>query len=204
MYCFTFLGRFMSGVNRNVVGKSFFFLLVVMTFVGCSLLKSSVGRVFSSAQAFSSRHDEVKSLAHLLSKELKIPLDPSRDDIGLYAFVADWLGTPYQYGGSSRTGCDCSGFIYILLREVYGIHLPRSSSAALRALSRAVGRLDLKSGDLVFFYAKGERRRVVSHVGVYLKDDLFAHASTSRGVIISSLRSSYYKTQYLGAGRIQP
>lgn len=109
-----------------------------------------------------------------------------------------YLGRPYRYGGSSSRGFDCSGFALHVYRSV-GVNLPHSASAQAR-LGKPVPRDQLKPGDLVFFRTRGRR---ISHVGIYLGNGKFIHASSSRGrVRIDSLNEGYYKRRYAGARRI--
>lgn len=122
-----------------------------------------------------------------------------KDDQALFIIAADWLGTPYRYGGNSRKGVDCSGLARILIGEAYGIDLPPGSGSQLEACKRRVSRHRLRCGDLLFFGPKGKKRNI-NHVGVYLKDDRFIHAS-NRGVIVSSLNEEYYVRTYVCAGR---
>ena len=117
----------------------------------------------------------------------------------LVAHANTYLGIPYRYGGSDRTGMDCSGLVVRLFREVYRSPLPHRT-LALFQIGVAIPLRSLESGDLVFFReAPGLQP---SHVGVYLGEGRFIHASSSRGVIISRLRESYYRRRYAGARRI--
>lgn len=125
------------------------------------------------------------------------PLPADRDP--LLEFVSDWKGTPYRYGGMSRSGTDCSGFMKNLFSAVYGITLPRTSREQFTA-GREISRENLKKGDLVFF--KLRRNRPVSHVGVYLGNNQFAHASLQIGVTIDDLDLPYYKKSWAGARRV--
>lgn len=114
--------------------------------------------------------------------------------------VMDWLGTRYHFGGAARTGIDCSAFTRMMYASVANMELPRTAATQWsvgRPISR---RADLKFGDLVFFHTR--RHAHVSHVGIYLGDNLFAHASSRYGVTISSLESTYYSKRLLGARRI--
>lgn len=114
-----------------------------------------------------------------------------------------WIGTPYRYGGTSRSGVDCSGMIMELFREVYGIKLPRSS-AAQQEYCIGVSRADLMPGDLVFF-ATTRRKNVVSHVGLYIGSGRMIHASGSRGVMESGIDEAYFVRNWHSGGRvIQP
>lgn len=111
-----------------------------------------------------------------------------------------WYGAPYRYGGMSRDGVDCSAFASLLMSSVYGLGtLPRTSKEQYLT-SRHIRRDELQEGDLVFFHTLG-RRRAVTHVGVYLRNNKFIHASLS-GVMISDLNDSYYSRHYVGAGRV--
>jgi len=106
-----------------------------------------------------------------------------------------WLGTPYKYGGSTRSGADCSGFVSTVYKTAAGRKLPRSSRDQAGA-GNAVDINKAKPGDLLFFNTSGGG---VSHVGIYLGNRTFIHASTSRGVIYSSLDEQYYKSRFLFA-----
>jgi len=118
----------------------------------------------------------------------------------LLSFMNYWYGTPYHYGGSTRDGIDCSAFAILLMSSVYGVTtLPRTSKEQYEA-TRRIGRSELQEGDLVFFHTLG-KRRVVTHVGVYLRNNKFIHASVS-GVMISDMNDGYYDKHYIGAGRI--
>ncbi|HKR04318.1 MAG TPA: NlpC/P60 family protein [Bacteroidia bacterium] len=116
----------------------------------------------------------------------------------LYDTIAEWLGTPYCYSGKNEKGIDCSGFVNMIYRSVYGILL-NGNSRDLFKTSHHLSKNKLKEGDLVFFKIN---HRKVSHVGLYLGDRKFAHSSTSNGVTISDLDEPYYKKHYAGGGRV--
>lgn len=120
------------------------------------------------------------------------------DNAELYEVVNDWLGVPYKYGGTDRDGIDCSAFVGVVYRQVYKINLHRTSNDMLRDVE-LIGRSQIQEGDILFFTnSKGK----VSHVGVYLKDDLFAHSSTSNGVSVSNLNDSYWQKHFYKGGRV--
>jgi cell wall-associated NlpC family hydrolase len=109
-----------------------------------------------------------------------------------------YRGSRYVRGGTGRKGFDCSGFTRHIYSK-YGVNLPHSSSAQANC-GTSVAKSELKPGDLVFFQT---RRRAVSHVGMYIGDGKFIHASTPRsGVLISSLSQPYYAARYKGARRL--
>jgi hypothetical protein len=112
--------------------------------------------------------------------------------------VDEWYGVKYRTGGNTKSGVDCSGFTVAVYAAVYGIALPRVSKEQYR-ISRKISITELQEGDLVFFHTRGTG---VSHVGVYLGNNKFIHASVSRGVMVNSLFESYYVQRFVGAGRI--
>lgn len=109
-----------------------------------------------------------------------------------------WLGTPHRLGGMDRRGIDCSGLTWQICRAVAGVTLPHNSTRQF-AYGTAVPASILRAGDLVFFSEPGKG---IFHVGLCLDGDRFIHASTSKGVIISSLRQPYYATRFCGAKRL--
>jgi hypothetical protein len=118
----------------------------------------------------------------------------------LLLFVEQWYGVPYHYGGKSKDGIDCSAFTCQLISEVYNVNqLPRMSADQYRA-TRRIPKKDLREGDLVFFHTIGKGRKI-THVGVYLYNNRFVHASVA-GVQISDLGEGYYLHHYVGAGRV--
>ena len=106
-------------------------------------------------------------------------------------------------GGLTKKGVDCSGFVAIVFREVYGKQLARSSADMLKHNCKKVSRANLKEGDLVFFRTGKGRKKVPNHVGIYLKNGKFIHTSTSNGVIVSSLSEPYYVRTWLTGGRVK-
>jgi len=114
--------------------------------------------------------------------------------------IMDWLGTRYDFGGTARSGIDCSAFTRTVYTASAGVELPRTAAAQIGVGSSITRRSRLQFGDLVFFHTR--RHAFVSHVGIYLGDNLFAHASSRYGVTISSLESTYYSKRLIGARRM--
>ena len=138
-----------------------------------------------------------------LSRQFGVRLTPA-DNIALYNAGSGWLGVKYRYGGNTRSGVDCSGLVCNLYKQVYGITLERNSANMLRRNCVSINRNNLREGDLVFFRTSDSRQsRVPNHVGLYLKNGQFIHASNSRGVIVSNLSESYYVRTWITGGRVK-
>jgi cell wall-associated NlpC family hydrolase len=124
-----------------------------------------------------------------------------KDNKKLYKELKRWLGTPYVYAAHTcGEGTDCSGMVMEVYLKIYNIKVHRNSAKMLEENCRVIDLDDLKEGDLVFFCTNGDSR--VSHVGIYLKDNKFVHASSSRGVCVDDLRQNYYATHFYAAARV--
>lgn len=121
------------------------------------------------------------------------------DNHVLYVESATWMGVPYCPGGNGRQGVDCSGLTSRIYRDVYRKKLGRNTGEQMKQCAK-ISKGKLREGDLVFFTSRGSPRKV-AHVGIYLKDGKFIHASTSNGVIVSSLHEPYYRTHWMSGGR---
>ena len=123
------------------------------------------------------------------------------ENINLYNEIFHWYKTCYRWGGNSDHGIDCSHFVNMLYEKIYGKTLG-SSAGAILAQCKIVkkGLSAAKEGDVVFFKIK---KGQVSHVGIYLQNNKFAHASTHSGVIISDLDEPYYKKRFYKIGRVE-
>ena len=142
-------------------------------------------------------NSEQESLAKdYLSQIMGVAMSAT-SNMKLFHFVYDWIGTPYRFGGSSRKGIDCSAFTKQLYGDVFNLTI-RRSSRDIFSMVNPVGKDDLKEGDLVFFKIHS---RSISHVGIYLGNNRFAHAS-SKGVAISSLDDAYYSRYFYKGGRL--
>ena len=146
------------------------------------------------------KHEGSKSTYRYLSDRLGISVN-SHDNIELYETVARWLHTPYKYGGNTRKGVDCSGLVCNVYKSVYHKTLQRRSIDIYQKNCSKISKRDLCEGDLVFF-ATGKNKGKINHVGIYLKKNKFIHASSSKGVIVSSLNDAYYRKTYYSSGRV--
>lgn len=131
---------------------------------------------------------------------LDVPVE-ELTDTRLVEFIDGWYGTRYRYGGNDKSGVDCSGFSTAFIGFLFHFAIPRTSSEQYKQ-SKRIKKSELEEGDLVFFYTRG-RRHGVSHVGIYLRNNKFVHASTSSGVVINDLDDEYYARNYAGAGRVR-
>lgn len=108
-----------------------------------------------------------------------------------------YLGVPYRFGGQTRSGMDCSGFIRQVFQEVHGMRLPHSSSA-IYGIGEPISRSDLEPGDVVFFKKLG----FIDHSGIYMGKGYFIHSASSVGIAYSALNAPYFREHYAGARRI--
>lgn len=169
---------FIIGDKMTFSFKSFFIISLASILVACSGSKKPKD---NPIQYTGSLNDPIMAIA-LLSEQQR-----------------EWAGTPYRLGGVSRKGIDCSGFVQKTFLERFNIKLPRMTVDQAKH-GQLISKGDIQTGDLVFF--KTGRGPNGYHVGIYVKDDLFLHASTKGGVIYSSLNSPYWSKKYWQARRI--
>lgn len=157
-------------------------------------------QALTSNELMTNRVPEVESASEVQLK-YAVLLDTEVESLpteSLLEAVDEWYGVRYRVGGNTKNGVDCSGFTVAVYAAVYGLTIPRVSREQYR-ISRKISTTELQQGDLVFFNTNG---RGVSHVGVYLGNNKFIHASVSRGVMVNDLFESYYIKRFIGAGRI--
>lgn len=128
--------------------------------------------------------------------KLDVPVE-TLQNVNLYNTIDQWLGTRYRLGGTTQRGIDCSAFVQTIMLGVFALQLPRTAREQFD-LSKWVPMTALKEGDLLFFNTIGG----VSHVGVYLQNNRFVHASSSGGVMISDLNDNYWTSKLICAGRV--
>ena len=177
--------KFIKDYHMDSKIKSFnlFFLLAFLTFI---LSSCSSSKNFANDPIYNPSGNE-----QLLSK----------DEIKLIKEAKSWIGTKYKYGGHSREGSDCSGFVLQVYKAVYDLKLPRSSKEQY-TFCKKISKNKMRVGDLVFF-ATGKSKDVVSHVGIYIGNNEFIHASSSKGVVISNLDQNYYVRTFVSAGTVE-
>ena len=149
------------------------------------------------------------SIAEALSEQQSDPNDPTSNETtdggiarkAIMDEIMNWVGTTYVYGGTSKSGIDCSAFTRAVFAGAGDITLPRTAATQWNVGRPIRNRSEMKFGDLVFFHTRKEV--YVSHIGIYLGDNLFAHASSRYGVTVSSLESTYYDTRLIGVRRLE-
>ena len=168
--------------NRIFLIKQFLIVLVLLLVSACGMLPDK-GRVLTSGHA----PDKGAPLSN-----------PGSVKKALYSQYQEWRSVKYRYGGLSKKGVDCSGFVYLTYQSKFGIKLPRTTAQQARA-GGEVRQHNLRAGDLVFF----KTGMSAKHVGIYLENRKFVHASTSKGVMISSLDDYYWSRKYWKSVRVQ-
>lgn len=182
-------------MKKNIIRYLSPLILVAMilSMESCSVMRNNVKR------------DKKAELAEEIKREKKIGKEAEKHLKGdvkkLVEEAFTWLGTPYSYGGDKKgEGADCSGFIMVVFDKVIGCKLPRVSTKQAE-FTRKLKPKDVKPGDLVFF-ATGKDPSKVSHVGMMIDDEQFIHASSSKGVCVSSMESKYYTDHFIMYGRV--
>lgn len=136
-----------------------------------------------------------------ISKKIGFDLEENHTShIPLYSEAIKWLGVRYRSAGMSLKGVDCSGLTSVIYKNVFNKQLQRRSIDISRSIDEEVLKNNLEPGDLVFFATRG--RKTINHVGVFLGDRKFIHASVGKGVIISSLDEAYYQRTWRKGGRV--
>ncbi|MGA1933528.1 NlpC/P60 family protein [Arcobacter sp. YIC-464] len=167
--------------------KSIAFIFISLIFItGCSN-KNSYDKFVSSYKELDSLPFPSASLENTLLQT----------NTQLKEFYQQWRGVRYKWGGNSKRGIDCSAFVQKAYKNSFNLKLPRTTKSQHK-VGKYIEKTSLRLGDLVFFKTGWDSR----HVGIYLDNGRFMHASTKKGVIISSLNNSYYKKHYWKAKRV--
>ena len=160
---------------------------------GSSTVKTSTEKKHSSNEK-----GYEKYIAEHYAELLKTTTSYIKKSFKLYSFIDMWLGTPYRYGGNSMNGTDCSGLAQTFYKEIYKIDITRDAGSQFKECD-VISNEDLMEGDLVFFKIGS---KFISHVGIYLGNNKFFHAS-SKGVMISDLTEKYYAKYFFKSGRLK-
>lgn len=145
---------------------------------------------------------ETENSLNSIKKQYAIKLGVAESEIKnetLYKFINEWQGVPYKYAGKDKLGIDCSGLASTLYLQVYKKTISSNTKALVNEVKK-INESDLKEGDLVFFKTDGKS---ISHVGVYLLNHKFVHASTKKGVMVSDMNEPYFKQTYVSSGRVK-
>jgi lipoprotein Spr len=170
--------------------------------------KSSIGIESETASISNFKNEIMPSnlseieQANWLQLKYSIKMDvavESITNISLLKKIDEWYGTPYNYGGSTKNGVDCSYFTLDVMQGVFNINLKRTAAEQYEQTSR-INWEDLKEGDLIFFKTEGPNK--ISHVGIYLSNNKFVHSSVRNGVTISDLSDPYYQRTLYSMGRL--
>jgi len=181
-------------VNKHISTYGFYcrVSLLILLFTGCATSRKAE-RAHKEAEEAKEKAVKIKYAEKLGTDTVHIT------NYTLYSFIDDWYGVPYHYAGHAKTGIDCSDFVSILYQTVYGRDISGTAGNQFEACS-VVKKDDLQEGDLVFFKINSKS---ISHVGVYLQNNKFVHASVHSGVVISDLDESYYKLYFYKGGRMK-
>ncbi|WP_346557005.1 NlpC/P60 family protein [Mannheimia haemolytica] len=147
------------------------------------IIASKAERLAKSSSVFTNRANLPTSSAHTANYSGRIN-----------SVYHNWVGTRYRLGGITKAGIDCSAFVREVMGKAFSKDMPRST-AEQRHVGHSISKSDLRPGDLVFF-------RKNNHVGVYIGNGKFVHASSSRGVTTSSLSESYWSRNYTQSRRV--
>ncbi|MFD1631991.1 C40 family peptidase [Pseudopedobacter beijingensis] len=161
-----------------------FFTILLMVSVSCSSHKTLTKENISVKKKYAKIMEVSPNKLH---------------NTALYNFINEWEGTRYRLGGLNKNGIDCSGLVYLLYKDVYNKQIPRSTSQQVTVIKRKYER-NLKEGDLVFFDYDNKK---YSHVGVFLQNGYYVHASTKRGVMVQKLKDPYSYKYFSRGGSVK-
>lgn len=147
------------------------------------------------SQRNNSKPIDTQKEIHKYEEQLGITL-PKTSNIAFIKAIVPWLGSPYKYGGNSKSGTDCSGFVSSIYSSFFKIELERTSLLIYQN-ARKINKSEVKEGDLVFFKTDGKK---ISHVGIAITPNQFIHASSIKGVAVNSLNEPYYSKNFVAFG----
>ena len=180
-----------------MIKKFLFSLLIIACSYSATFAQSKKTKEVQSKAKETKVEDPDNLASQYFSQVMGVAVDAT-SNLKLYKFIYEWIGTPYRFAGNTKKGIDCSAFAKTIYDKVFNTNILRNSGDIF-GMTVPLSKDELKEGDLVFFRGNG---RKISHVGVYLGDNRFAHASSSRGVVISNLNEPYYARIFFKGGRI--
>ena len=166
----------------------YFLFIISLFFLSCNSKKTITKNNIDDKK----KQDVISRYALLLNTDKK-----KVNNQKLYSFIDEWYGTPYKFGGSDKNGIDCSGFANKFYDEVYDKKIPRTVNDIYNS-SNELNKNELKEGDFIFFKIESKK---VSHIGIYLINDKFVHASTKKGIMISDLNEPFFQKCFHKFGR---
>ncbi len=167
--------------------------------VGCSLPLMMILAAATDVNAAQTKTESPKQESVVAAVKNITPFDHTN---AVMKEARTWLGTRYVYGAASRRATDCSGFTMSVFRNACDFSLPRSA-AGQAAFCKKIKKSEMRPGDLIFFHGTNRRKRGVTHVGMYIGDGKFIHASSRRGVVVSGVEENYYSRHFHSAGRVE-
>ncbi len=179
--------------------KKFIFSLIMIVFLwSCSSYVRFTSEDLDDIKTYGNLvYEGSKKIIEQLEEEMNEDNKGNQFEGRVLSSSKKWLGTPYQYGGTTQSGVDCSGFVLNVYNDL-GYKVPRTSRDQYE-FTKKVSSSDKHVGDLVFF----RRGSDVGHVGIYVGSNKMIHASTSRGVIIQDLDNEYLQRTFAGFGRVK-
>ena len=175
----------------------FLFLIIIIGLTGCgSFFASSSPRVWGD-EAVADDTTKVDSSSKVKTKTQNTILRTTSLDKSINSY----MGIRYKWGGETRKGLDCSGFIYRVFNDINSKEFKRISANEMYKTGTSVTFSNLKKGDLVFF-GKNRSSKRATHVGIYIGNNTFAHAATTKGVSRSKLSNVYWKKKFIGFRRL--
>lgn len=183
----------MKLIFHTSIKVHFLFLFFILSFLlySCKASKSNTSNNATKIKESNEIQSKYSQLLKVNPESIK--------NITLYKLIDEWLGTPYKYGGNTKSGIDCSNFASIIYSNIYKKTIS-GSSASIFNKCETISTNDLIEGDLLFFKIE---RNSISHVGIYLMNNKFVHATTQKGVMINDLNENYYKKYFYKAGRLK-
>ncbi|WP_438963038.1 C40 family peptidase [Nonlabens sp.] len=196
-------------IYKTTLKRTILALFTILLLVGNGSCKSSKPRVVTTKKgAAKHRPGRVYKPSRTVKTSKDVVMSTNENTSALIKsaikVALSYKGTRYKYGGSSRSGMDCSGLIHVSFKEA-GKSVPRTSASLFDA-AQLINFNQIQKGDLLFF-ATGKNKSKVNHVGLVVNktpaEVSFVHASSSRGVMVSTMNEAYWLKAYLSAGRLK-